>query len=119
MGEWIRASVVTRLGDLHYSIECDGILTKRNVDEIPPALDERTVNQRNVPAPSRSTEVHHRRRFYGSTEAQQAPMDSNRVWLIRFIGFIHIIRYTKRHTNSKSDTRQSRPASCASFNKAT
>uniref|UniRef100_A0A182YS55 RNA-directed DNA polymerase n=1 Tax=Anopheles stephensi TaxID=30069 RepID=A0A182YS55_ANOST len=73
-GKWIRGTVVTRLGDLHYTVECDGIHIKRHVDQIRPALDDnKPVNQRSVSGSPQPPEVHHRRHYYGSTQPQQVP----------------------------------------------
>ena len=40
MDKWIRGTVVSRLGDLHYSINCNGNQMKRHVDQMRPALDD-------------------------------------------------------------------------------
>lgn len=78
MGKWIRGSVVTRLGDLHYAIVCDGIQIKRHVDQIRPTINgNKADNHHNEAGTSQTPETHHRRRYYGSTESQQAPVSGS------------------------------------------
>ncbi|XP_040176058.1 uncharacterized protein K02A2.6-like [Anopheles arabiensis] len=73
MDKWIRGTVVSRLGDLHYSINCNGNQMKRHVDQMRPTLDDnRTEQPRSVPVPTQTPEVHHHRRhYYGSTDSPQ------------------------------------------------
>uniref|UniRef100_A0A0E4C706 RNA-directed DNA polymerase n=1 Tax=Anopheles gambiae TaxID=7165 RepID=A0A0E4C706_ANOGA len=73
MDKWIRGTVVSRLGDLHYSINCNGNQMKRHVDQMRPTLDDnRTEQPRSVPVPTQTPEVHHHRsHYYGSTDSPQ------------------------------------------------